>query len=220
MKPRLEVDMNARRAETLGIVLMGVLLGAPAAALAQAAPTVEVAGGYHLIAMTHAGSSKAAPKGWFADVSARVNEVIAIVGTAGGGYTSFPTEFDTRIDEDHVVHVSATFGGTLRTHAVMGGVRFTPRGASRLAPFGQVLCGVGLLSGSVMPSSIAKSGFDVGGGVTAWLRPTIGLRVGGDYVRVFSKGETARDTVEDLHVLRVTVGAVVPLGGRRPPTAP
>ena len=179
----------------LRAALVAALLGASSApAYAQDLPAAEVAGGWNFISVSQAGfDTETAPAGWFAEVSGNVNRLWSVVGTVGGNYKTI-------------------FGETLKVHAMLGGVRLSRRGSSSAVPFAQVLYGAGSFSGGGFSGT--HSGLDIGGGVNVRVRPGVAIRAGADYLRVFSKGETEHDTLENVNVFRLTVGVAVPLGLR------
>ena len=94
-------------------------------------------------------------------------------------------------------------------HTFMGGVRVSSRSNARVVPFAQVLAGGAKLSASVagIGDSETDATLQFGGGVNLMPRSNIGVRVGADYVRVFTEDE-------GTNVLRIAAGVVFGFGGR------
>ena len=159
----------------------------------DSSPAGEVSVGYTFL--TSPGGQRF-PLGWYADGSANLNSVFAVLGQATGNYKT--------VDGDVSV----------RVHSFMGGVHFN-RHTSQVTPFAQVLFGIIRLSGSsdlagLLPFSIGLTetlgAIQVGGGVNLMSSSNAGLRLGVDYVRAF--GEDGGD------IFRVSAGVVIPIGAR------
>ena len=97
----------------------------------------------------------------------------------------------------------------LSVHSFLGGPRVSFHGNPTVAPFGHVLLGAARVSGSVfgMRESETEFALQPGGGVDVWLRRNFGIRVGGDYRRIFFEGEGADE-------FRIQLGVVVTGGSR------
>ena len=134
--------------------------------------------------------------GWVASVAGHFNPWFGIVGEVGGNYATvqdpfFETDFDFSI------------------HTFMAGPRFTARGSSAVTPFFHVLVGGARSSVSVLFTEVGSTtelAVQPGGGVDFWVAPNFGIRVGGDYRRIFIEDDNADQ-------FRFHVGVVVS-GGR------
>jgi hypothetical protein len=174
-------------------ILAGLMLAATQSAWAQDAPKAELAVGYNMLKPTGEGS-EAYPAGWFGEIAGNVSRSVAIVGQVTGNYkgmTSQGVDVDTSI---------MTFAG---------GVRVSGR-SSAASPFGQVLFGIvrDSVSSSIAGLDISESSneglLQVGAGVNLMPEAAIGIRVGGDYLRVLGD--------EGGNAFRFSVGIVVPFG--------
>lgn len=181
-----------------GFLTIALVLGRLVApACAQEAP-VELSGGYQLISLEPGHDTQTLRTGWYIDLAGNLTRVFAIVGQVGGNYRS-----------------RDLLGNQLRfsMHEFMGGVRASSRANTRVVPFGHALVGpvranLSLLGESV---SVKKLALQFGGGVNWRLTQRIGIRVGGDYLRIFN-GQEGRD-IGDLsggdrgdHALRFVAG--------------
>jgi hypothetical protein len=187
-------------------------------AAAQDEPKVEISGGYQLLYLWGEDgddNSETFEKGWYADVSARLTRSIALVFSSGGSYKTM---------HERLTNEGFTVEGTmkLRLHQIAGGVRVYGRPANGVVtPFVQVLGGGFRVSGDstataiiggeeVSLSSEGESEMEpmlqAGGGVNIRLSRRLGIRVGADYLRVFSEvfGEDV-----GINGIRAGVGAVL-----------
>jgi hypothetical protein len=151
-----------------------------------AAAQVEVSGGYNFLRLLDEqveGDDKNFAKGWYADLA--VGRTIAVVGQISGNYKTFGDLFDFKL------------------HSYMGGVRFGGGRSRGAVPFVQVLGGAFRtgVSGLDTDESETDRALQIGAGVNVLPAGGIGLRLGADYVRVFTEGEGA-------NVLRFGVGIV------------
>jgi hypothetical protein len=151
-----------------------------------AAAQVEVSGGYNFLRLLDEeleGEDKNFAKGWYADLA--VGRTIAAVGQISGNYKNFEDLFDFSL------------------HSYMGGVRFGGSGSLGAVPFVQVLGGVFRtgVSGVGTDESATDRALQFGAGVNVLPAGGIGLRLGVDYIRVFTEGEGA-------NVVRFGVGIV------------
>jgi hypothetical protein len=179
------------------VVLSAVLMAmGTAPCFAQDVPPVEVSGGYNFLQLTGEGS-ESLPAGWFGEVAGNLNRAIAVVGQITGNYKAVGVE---GINVDLSIH---TYGG---------GVRFLA-GNSQVAPFGQMLLGVARVNASsnasgLLPFDVSESAneafLQLGGGINLMRDAPIGLRIGGDYVRVLGE--------DGGNVFRFAIGLTVPLG--------
>ena len=155
-----------------------------------AAAQVEVSGGYNFLRLLDEdleGSDKNFNKGWYADLA--VGGKVAVVGQITGNYKTFddslPADFE------------------LKLHSYMGGVRFGGGGSQGAVPFVQVLGGAFRTGVSAFgeDESSSDGALQVGVGVNLLPAGGIGLRLGADYIRVFTEGE-------GTNALRFGVGIV------------
>jgi hypothetical protein len=174
-------------------VLAALVLAVTQTVWAQDAPKAELAAGYNMLRPTGEGS-EALPAGWFGEIAGNVTRTLAIVGQLTANYKGMSSE---GIDVDTSI---MTFGG---------GVRVSGR-SSGAVPFGQVLFGIARsrASSSVAGIDISDSTnnglIQVGAGVNLMPEAAIGLRVGGDYLRVLGD--------EGGNAFRFAVGIVIPIG--------
>ena len=208
-----------RAAMIRGLLLTVAALGAALPAAAQT-PSIEVSGGYQFLNISADLESfdtgdipvrnvdQSLPAGWYVDLAGNLNKYLGVVFAAGGNYKS--------------IAESVTFGGLsasasvdLRVHEFMGGVRFSSRANPTVVPFGHFL--VGAINGSAKVTASASvagspgfsisdeaSGTDIalqaGGGMQVRLGDNVGVRVGADYIRIFS--------VEGVNAFRFAAGVV------------
>ena len=145
------------------------------------------------------------PQGWYADVSANLSPLFAIVGEAGGTYLS------EEISTPGTVSITETTEVTF--HTFMGGVRVRAPQIPWFVPFGQVLfggerdssstertitCQTGTPSRNRRDAATSNPVLGLDAGVTI-AGDVIGVRVSAGYVRFF---RTA-----DADALRVNLGA-------------
>jgi Outer membrane protein beta-barrel domain len=126
------------------------------------------------------------PAGWYADVAANLTSMFGVVGQVTGNYKSI--DFGSGDEAD------------LKIHTFMGGVRI---GGSALSirPFVQVLFGgANAKFTGDFDDSETDAALQAGAGVNIKPGP-IGLRLGADYIRVFTEDE-------GTNVFRVGVGIV------------
>ena len=202
-----------------GLLLTMAGLGVALPAAAQT-PRIEVSGGYQFLKISADLESidtgdvpvrsidQSLPAGWYVDLAGNLNRHLGVVFAVGGNYKS--------------ISESATLGGAaasasadLRVHEFMGGVRFSSRRNPTVVPFGQFL--VGAVNGSAkvtasvsVPGSPGFSfseeasgtdvGLQTGGGMQLRLAEKFFVRVGADYIRIFS--------VEGVNAFRFGAGVV------------
>ena len=201
--------MIMKRARSI-VMMCGLLAAAaaPAAAQGGATPKAEVAGGYQWL---H-GKSETLKKGWFADLAVNANRAVSVDLQVDGSY-------DSMSDSVSSGGVNVSLNANHHVYHVMGGVRFNNRKDKAATAFAHVLAGVQRQSASgtatatgsinqTASASDAVSDFAVeaGGGVNIRLGSRAGLRIGGDYIRVFSD--------PGLNIVRVTAGVVIPIGSK------
>lgn len=171
--------------------LVGVLvLGLSLPAFAQSAPAFELSAGYSLLR-----DEDQDFHGWVASGAVHLSRWIGVVGEAGGNDATLRA-FTTDID--------------FSVYSFLGGARVSVPLGRRVTPFGQCLVGAVRLGASAFDETYAETRLAVqpGAGVDVWLRPTIGVRVGGDYRRV------RRDQGWGIEEVRLHIGVVV-MRGRR-----
>jgi opacity protein-like surface antigen len=178
----------------------------PISAAAQDPPKVQFAGGYQLLRA----EGETLPVGWFAEIAAGVTPAISVAGLVTGGYKT--------VEETEIFSgVAVTAEGDLNIHMFMGGVRYTVRNNASVTPFAHAL--IGGVRGSIALTASATVGGETftttesdastefgllaGGGVDVRLTDRFGLRVGGDFLRLFvDEG--------DATGFRLTIGVVFP----------
>jgi hypothetical protein len=132
------------------------------------------------------------PLGWYADIAGNISGSLALVGEVGGSYKTVNDEF-----EDLDVKLSV--------HHLMGGVRLSRRGEGANV-YLQVLAGG--VRGSVKfldeTDSVTDFALQPGVGIEFGGEGTK-LRIGADYRRIFSEGESATQW-------RATAGIVFGVG--------
>jgi opacity protein-like surface antigen len=171
--------------------LVGVLvLGFSLPAIAQRAPAFELSGGYSLLR-----DEEQDFHGWVASGAMHLSRGIGVVGEVGGNYATLRA-FTTDID--------------FSVHSFLGGARVSVPLGRRVTSFGQCLVGVVRLGASAFDETYAETRLAVqpGAGVDIWVRPNVGVRVGGDYRRV------RRDEGWVIEEVRLHIGVVV-MRGRR-----
>ena len=147
------------------------------------------------------------PQGWYADASANLSPLFAIVGEAGGSYL-----LDKISTTGPVLSISESTD--VRFHTFMGGVRVRAPQVPWFVPFGQVLFGgehdassnertitfpTGAPSRSRRDASTSNPVLGLDAGATIAAR-VIGVRVSAGYVRFFNRA--------DADALRVNLGTV------------
>jgi hypothetical protein len=163
------------------VFLMVLTSSIPAAAQA-----VEASGGYNFLRILDeelGDEGKNFPNGWYGDLA--VGGTVAAVGRVSANYKTFEDLYD------------------LRLLTYMGGVRVGGRGSQGVVPFVQVLGGAfrSSVSGLGADESESDGALQVGVGVNFLPAGGIGLRLGADYIRVFTEGE-------GINAVRVGVGIV------------
>lgn len=166
------------------IILCLTVLGFAFPAAAQDVPKREFSIGYQFLRASQKGDSKNLLGGWYFDFAGNVNKMLGIVGGFGGGDRTFKSI------EQH-------------REEFMGGVRVGSRKNKQAVPFAQVLAGA--VRQTVGTNTVIDGGLQVGGGVNLMPKDRVGVRVGVDYLRVFSSGE-------GTNVVRVDAGVVLPFG--------
>ena len=161
----------------LMVAVLAVAVSAPA--MAQVTPSVEIGLGYAYLRDEEI--DKSLPLGWYADIAGNVNDWLGLVAEVGGNYKTIKSGLG---DE--------TLDVKLRVHTAMGGLRFSRRGDSANA-YLQVLAGAARATVTFLDESDSVTDFALqpGVGIEFGTGGGVGLRVGGDYRRVFSEGENA-----------------------------
>ncbi len=111
--------------------------------------------------------------GWLVSLAGNFNQWVGIAGEVGGNYKSF--------------ELLGTDVLNLSVHSFLGGPRFSARPTPHVTPFGQVLLGPVRVSMNLLGEKDSTTEFAIqpGGGVDFWLNRNVGIRVGGDYRRIF-----------------------------------
>ena len=190
----------------------GLLLAAAGAATPAAAqemvPRAQFSGGYQLLAF-RSGVDETFARGWYADVTGNVTRNVGLVAQVGGNFKTISVPSPTG---------EPTVGpADIDAWGFLGGVRLTSRRYPRFFPFGQALIG-GMHGSTTVSTAVPGTGhmffagatnespstdfaMQLGGGVNAFVTEQVGLRVGADYVRIFSHGDR-------LNVVRFGLGFV------------
>jgi hypothetical protein len=193
-----------------GLCRRTILLGATALTLAVPAPVAaqggavtELGAGYQLLRS----EGETIAVGWSADIWCDVAKSIALAGLVSGGHKEIETHSITGIS---IIDVEAD----VSIHTFMGGVRLLTRRNPRIVPFAQFLLGGIRGSASVSGTttiggqtttvettdSSTEFGMMLGGAVNVAMSDRAGLRLGGDYIRVFVEG--------DANIARFPAGVV------------
>jgi hypothetical protein len=161
-------------------------------AAAQDAPRIEVSGGYNYLHIDIEEDEDPEdlanfPVGWYADVAGNITPMFGVVGQVTGNYKS--------------IDVGGGFDVDAKIHTFMAGVR-AGGGAASIRPFGQVLFGAAnaKFSDGGFDESSTDAALQLGAGVNV-MSGAVGVRLGGDYLRVFSEDE-------GTNVFRFAVGVV------------
>jgi hypothetical protein len=171
------MSINRSLVRVLFVCLM--MTGGSLPAFAQDAPPNEASVGYNLLRF----DEETYGSGWYADYARNVTPVFGVVGQITGNYKSFDDFDELGVEADSSIY------------SFMAGVRVSGRSNPMLVPFGQVLFG-GVRSsvstevaGVDFDESSTEAALQIGGGVNFMGAGAIGLRVGVDYLRVFTEGE-------------------------------
>jgi opacity protein-like surface antigen len=209
---------SAQLAFRLVLLVLGAGIGATAAAEDRPAP--EVSGGYQLERVwrqddnLHSrirlgrGDAIMPWRGWYFDAAANVAPKIALVGQFGGIYGN-ESRTQGAVNGDVTIQIHQFLGG-LRVNGATGKTR----------PFAQFLGGAvrskfrteGTLR-SASPQTVPDQSFydsesstdiavSAGGGVDIAATRSVGVRFGGDYLRLLTDRQ-------GTHVVRVTAGIVL-----------
>ncbi len=163
---------------------------------AQNAAPVELSFGYNNLQVS-GGDGMSFPKGWYGEIAGNLGSAFGLVGQVSGNSKSFGIQ---GIDADVDI---TTIGGGIRLRG----------GGQGAAAFGQVLIGVMRTNASTdvsgrLPFIVSDSSsdpfFQLGVGVNLLPRAPVGVRIGGDYIRVGAD--------VPANVLRFALGLVIPIG--------
>jgi hypothetical protein len=157
----------------MAFLVATLVLYVSAPALAQETPAFEISGGYSLVRDQDAEENF---HGWIASGAGNLNRWLAIAGEVGGNYKTIQV-LGADID--------------LRMHSFFAGPRFSWRQVENITPSAQLLVGAVHGSGAVLGATKSNLEFALqpGGAVDFWLRKNFGIRVGGNYRRIFAEGE-------------------------------
>ena len=176
--------MSIRRLLFAGVLGAGMLM------VAAPAKAQEFSVGYNYLHIHEedADEIRNIPAGWYADVTGHITPMVGLVGQVTGNYKSI--DFGGGVD------------GKAKIHSFMGGLR-AGSGASKVRPFGQVLFGAvnSKFSASGFSESDNDAAIQVGAGVNVMSGGAVGVRLGADYLRVFTDDE-------GVNVFRLALGLV------------
>jgi hypothetical protein len=167
---------------------------ASAPAMAQVTPSVEIGVGYAYLRDEEIDENF--PLGWYADIAGNLSDSLGVVGEVSGSYKTISDD-DPDLDLDIKLSV----------HSLMGGLRLSRRGDGANL-YLQVLAGGARASVSFEGESESVTDFAVQPGVgLEFGAGGARLRIGADYRRIFSEGESATQW-------RATAGIVFGSGSR------
>lgn len=187
---------------SLALCLVVLAIAMPAAA--QDVPKVEVSGGYSVMRLSRGlginlSDVKETLHGWYVDVTGNETRMLAVVAQGGGNYQTVK-------------------GQNVKVIEFAAGARLNRRMSERTLPFVQVLFGVthftpniGYTNIEQQPGRSTNASLHVGGGVNLTPAGNIGVRVGAEYVRIFTEGSPVKDG-KRTPGFRVTAGLVLPFG--------
>jgi hypothetical protein len=174
------------------------MIGVAHPATAQDAPKTELSAGWQLLSAKAEGEAEREnfPKGWYVDVARNMTPVIGVVGQVSGNYKTFE-------DDDSDLHI----------HTFMAGIRAGSQGPVR--GFGHFLVGGARFGASDDTDSASETDFAIqlGGGVNVTGNLPVGVRIGIDWVKAFSKDDGELLGGADVNGVRFTVGVVFGIGG-------
>lgn len=173
------------------LFVLSVVLCLSVEAFGQEFPKAEVSAGYSFLRDETIDRNS---HGWVGSVAGNLSPLLGIVGEIGGNYNT------TQILGSDL---------DLRIHSFLGGAQFSARANPRITPFAHFLLGVARTSGSYLGTGASTTDFAIqpGGGVDWWMRPKVGVRIGGDYRRIFYDGG-------DSNEFRIQAGLVLKIGVR------
>lgn len=159
----------------LMVAVLAVAVSTPA--MAQVTPSVEIGLGYAYLRDEEIHESL--PLGWYADIAGNLSDWLGLVAEVGGSYKTVHADI-------------GDFDIKFRVHTAMGGLRFSHRGDGANV-YLQVLAGAARGTVEVIDESDSVTDFALqpGVGIELGTGGGIGLRVGGDYRRIFSEGDNA-----------------------------
>jgi opacity protein-like surface antigen len=150
------------------LVLAVLLVCTPTVSFAQDTPAFDVSGGYSFLRDQEIEENF---HGWLVSAGGNFNDWFGIVGEVGGNYKTLDV-LGSDLD--------------LSIHSFMVGPRFAAHTNPSVTPYGQFLVGAARASGSILGESESTTELAIqpGAGVDFWVRPRLGIRVGGDYRRI------------------------------------
>lgn len=180
------------------VALCLMVVGSAAPVAAQDTPKSEISVGYNWLAAKQPSDDEWTkfPKGWYLDFAGNVSDTLSLVGQVTGNYKTFEDDSKATI------------------YSFMGGIRGSSPG--RLRGYGQVL--VGGITARLeddffgLDESETNFGLQIGGGVNALGSGNVGLRLGLDYIRVFTSDDSL--VGEDVNGFRFNVGVTFGIGSR------
>ena len=178
-----------RRRAALGIALL-IMAGSTAFAQDRG----DISGGYRFMRSEGVNFGK----GWYADVSGHVTDMVSIVGDVGGSYKGESETFS-----------GVTITADAKLHTFAGGLKVSASTASpSVVPFGQVLFGVANTKaeasggGISISESVTDPMLNLSGGVDVRGGAPVGLRAQVGWWRIFSEGE-------GFNAFHVSIGATI-----------
>jgi hypothetical protein len=149
---------------SLSVTGLAMIVLAPSSAQGQS--NVNVSAGYQVAYFSQSGADTKL-YGWYVDVADTVHPMVAVVGEAGGVYSS-------------LLAVSAN------QYSYEGGIRLFSTASPTVTPFGQVLVGGTTAGGGGSPVNAFST--QIGGGVNVTMIDGFALRFGVEYRRLFFSG--------------------------------
>jgi hypothetical protein len=176
------------------LLVLACVIGLAAPAAAQNTSQFDVSGGYSLLRDNEAEENF---HGWLASATGYVTPWLGIVGELGRNSKTIrpPAELGTDLELKANVLAYA------------GGVKFAGGAGSNVRPFAQVLAGGARFDATLAEMSETETHFMLqpGVGVDMFFGRHFGVRVGGDYRRVFIDEED----IDGVNEFRFHIGVVI-----------
>lgn len=173
-------------------LVIAVLLMAGGTAFAQ--DRGDISGGYRFMRSEGVNVGK----GWYADVSGHLTDMVSIVGDVGGSYKGESESF-----------AGVTIAADIKIHTFTGGLKVRASAVSpSVVPFGQVLFGVATAKteasggGISISESLTDPMLNLSGGVDVRGGAPVGLRAQVGWWRIFSEGEA-------FNAFHISIGATI-----------
>ena len=150
----------------LCLILLGLSL--PAAAQGKA----DLGVGYNFQRISDPHESENLPGGWVANLAVNLTDMFAVVGEVTGNYKTIE-------------------GTKAKVHLFSGGVQVRPKGTAKAKPFVRVMVGDANLSASECSECGDNNvHFQVGGGVSCWTSPRLGVEFFANFIRITGDADT------------------------------